>query len=892
MTIKGHLACFGVSTWATMPLGIVLFVASSFAGDLPQGASGEDLTGLSMRLDPTPLVLRDANGPLRRIDCRLEIDNQPRTLKGAIRASYNGTMRELEAQPADFERGVLPILVPEPSSALRVQVSFVTSTGHAVEASCTVEPVRPWVFYMTPHTHYDIGFTHPQPQVIERLTNDMDLAVRYCEETSDWPAESRYRWTVECTALMNNYVHRRTEQQVARFMDLVRSGRIEICGFNYNMPTELVGHEELIRCLYDAAELRERYNVPVDTVMINDVPGYTWALPELLLEAGLPRASFRANSIRGQFLWHRPGAVPRPCYWEGPDGSKLFLWYTDSYREGNFFRAPGLHEEAFVKIIRQNERAGAWVDHIQLRMGGDNLPPDINASKNARDWNDKYLWPQVRVATNREFLEKLENTYGSRCETVRGDIPSWWAEGPTSSARETGINRLAHDRLVAAEALWSRVWVIDPDSRYPAQRIRQAYERMFLFDEHTWGAQEGIRNPDSINTRAQWKWKSSNAYAASEIAERLLEQAVDRLSAELESPGHSAAVWNTLMWARSDLVTLSLIATPFDGAPGLRVTDTRTGETVPVQFSSDRMEISFVARDVPAGACVIYQLERAPAVEWQGAGEPANTLQTRYYRLKAAEGRAGLVSWFDNSLDRELLDVRAAYAAAEAIREVPIGGRDAINRKQAVEFERTTAAPWKFVGRSEGPVFKEMTHETQLNGCPQITQTVRAYEELALVEIINTVTKDKIVEPEGVYFAFPFDIPSPDLRVQIANAIMRPGLDQLPYTCHDFYSIQHWLSAGCDTHGVIFAPVEAPVVVLSDLNTYKWADKLVFDKAHVYSLIMSNCWMTNFRAYQTGPHTFRYRLTSRPGRPSALDATHFAWQATQPLIAVWLKPGG
>jgi hypothetical protein len=48
-----------------------------------------------MRLDPTPLVLRDANGPLRRIDCRLEIDNQPRTLKGAIVASYNGTMREL-----------------------------------------------------------------------------------------------------------------------------------------------------------------------------------------------------------------------------------------------------------------------------------------------------------------------------------------------------------------------------------------------------------------------------------------------------------------------------------------------------------------------------------------------------------------------------------------------------------------------------------------------------------------------------------------------------------------------------------------------------------------------------------------------------------------------------
>src|SRR5690606_21061017 len=134
-----------------------------------------------------------------------------------------------------------------------------------------------------------------------------------------------------------------------------------------------------------------------------------------------------------------------------------------SYREGNFFRPEGLHEDKFLEVIRRNEAVGTKVDHIQLRMGGDNLPPELNTSRNARAFNEKYLWPRVKVATNREFLDVLEQQYGPLAKTYRGDIPSWWAEGPASSALETGMNRLTHDKLVAAEALWTK-----PRSTRPA----------------------------------------------------------------------------------------------------------------------------------------------------------------------------------------------------------------------------------------------------------------------------------------------------------------------------------------------------------------------------------------------------------------------------------------
>ena len=43
-------------------------------------------------------------------------------------------------------------------------------------------------------------------------------------------------------------------------------------------------------------------------------------------------------------MWFRDGAVPRPVWWEGPDGSRVLLWHTDTYRDANFYRKSGEHD--------------------------------------------------------------------------------------------------------------------------------------------------------------------------------------------------------------------------------------------------------------------------------------------------------------------------------------------------------------------------------------------------------------------------------------------------------------------------------------------------------------------------------------------------------------------
>lgn len=853
-------------------------------------AAPHPIESLTLSVDVTPFVLHAPDAPKRKVLVSVLADGEPYGISGSLEVLFADTHLNRNVGEDELGLGPLTLFLPEPSEPRNLKVTFSTG-GVSLAHQGTVAPARQWTFYMTPHTHYDIGYTDPQPVVIDRLTREMNDAVHFCEETADWPPESRYRWTVEVTGLMKQYIDRHTTEQVERFMAYVRDGRIEICGFYLNMPTELTGHEELIRCLYHMDVFRRDYQAPIDTIMINDVPGYAWALPELLVEAGIQRAAFRANSIRGQFLWDRPGAVARPFYWEGPGGSRVFVWYTDSYREGNFFREPGLHEDEFLKIIRRNEQAGAKVDLIQLRMGGDNLPPDLDASINARAWNEKYMWPRVLVATNREYLATLEERYGGQAPAYRGDIPSWWADGPASSAFETGMNRLNHDRLAAVESLYTMLSIADPGVPYPAPAIAKAYDAMIHFDEHTWGASQSVSDPHGAATKTQWEWKARQALDAQAIVGELLDEGMAALAARAPELRRSGVlVWNPLAWPRTDTVELTIEGRELPKG-ALAAVDMRTGAPSPLQRSQDGARAWFIARDVPPLGYVCYEFRDEASIGLPHFGLNEHVLENEYYRVEIDPESGLWTRWRDKDLDLDLLDAAAPFRGNQPVRDVPIGGREAVSKKIPVEFDRTVAANATFVSCTSGPVFSEILLKTSLTGCPDILQRIRLYQGQKWIDIENAVTKEEILDPEIVYFAFPFNVPEPQHRVQIADSWMQPGVDQLKFSCFDFYSIQQWTEIAGGGYSVLLAPLEAPVVCLSGINAYRWADEIEFKTGHVYSMAVNNCWDTNFRAGQAGGLRFRYRLGSFAGGPDAVRNSHFAWQPFYPLLTTWLAPG-
>ena len=93
----------------------------------------------------------------------------------------------------------------------------------------------------------------------------------------------------------------------------------------------------------------------------------------------------------------------------------------------------------------------------------------------------------------------------------------------------------------------------------------------------------------------------------------------------------------------------------------------------------------------------------------------------------------------------------------------------------------------------DGPVMKTIRIATDAPGCNSMITDIRIIDDLNLVEIINMIDKKKIISPEAVHIAFPFNIPGGIMRYDLAYGYCRPELDQLPGSNKNFMAMEHWL---------------------------------------------------------------------------------------------------
>jgi alpha-mannosidase len=201
------------------------------------------------------------------------------------------------------------------------------------------------------------------------------------------------------------------------------------------------------------------------------------------------------------------------------------------------------------------------------------------------------------------------------------------------------------------------------------------------------------------------------------------------------------------------------------------------------------------------------------------------------------------------------------------------------------------AGPAVVTRRITGPVFERLVTRTEGVNAPVIEQSYTRYAGLDRIDIANTVTKTATDEPEGIHFAFPFAFDSPHCRLEIPFTSMRPGIDQLRYSAADFYSIYHWVEMWDRAGGILWASIEAPVVVFGDLWPECWHDDVQIDNGLLLSYVMTNYWFTNYRRQQGGELTFRYRIQAYDGAPDDVRSARFGYAAGAPLVARVLSGG-
>lgn len=136
--------------------------------------------------------------------------------------------------------------------------------------------------YVIPGSHWDLGFTAPPEEVLPRLKPHIDEVIANCK------ADPEFRWTIESVWQLREWLARTKDpQQITDLAALVKNGQIEVSAVWGSMHTEFMSAEQLNRLVYDMKTIERQYGIKTDFAMMDDVPGFTARLPQVLAKSGV-----------------------------------------------------------------------------------------------------------------------------------------------------------------------------------------------------------------------------------------------------------------------------------------------------------------------------------------------------------------------------------------------------------------------------------------------------------------------------------------------------------------------------------------------------------------------------------------------------------------------------
>ena len=740
---------------------------------------------------------------------------------------------------------------------------------------------REWTVYLVQHTHTDIGYTKPQTEILSEHLRYIDYAIDYSDLTKDYPDDARFRWTCEAAWAVSEYIKVRPAEQVARLKECIRRGQIGVTAMYFNMA-EVADENSLRYFLLPLQHLRAE-GIPFTLAMQNDVNGAAWCLADYLPELGV------------KYLWmgehtHRalePFDMPTVFRWESPSGQCLYAFRAEHYMTANFW---GIEtgdmdrvENSLVDYLRQLEAKGYPFNEIGIQYSGyytDNAPPSYKECDFIARWNETHEWPKLRSATAHEFMDYVVSHYADRLDTYRKAWPDWWTDGFGSAQRETGEARKAQADMLATQGLLSMAALEGMTlSDGIHTEIEGIHNNLLFYDEHTFGASQSISDPTCWQSHLQWGCKGSYAWTAQKRAQMLYETAGGLLQSFIhrdEVP--TITFFNPLAWQRDAYCDIYIDYEIIPAGMDYALVD-EEGHTVTAQpyrsIAEGRYFRVFVP-DLPSLGFRTYRILLGEATAVQSATEAASpcVLENDYYRLTVDAERGGISSLYDKKAQRELVDKTCAWEAGQLIYE-KLADRDIMNHRTSYGMERTSVSHVKVTRSADGPLYRSLLIEAQCAGLTEhgMRCEVGLYNDQPRVELSYAMRPEADTNPIAYYVAFPFT--GERLAFDVQGGFVRPGEDQLEGTASDWNTIQNFVSARTDGYQILLSSKEVPLVQLGDMLDGPFEYVKHYDHAHVYSWVMNNYWVTNFRASQEGEMQWHYTLTSRQDNGNT-EALRFA----------------
>jgi len=846
----------------------IVYDALEFSSDASMKYKGDSVRALAV---PTIFYKGAANESREIVEVFADFASVPK--QGEVALTVNGkTLTQKFVATETFGEKRFEFEVPEWVGTAKAAVT-VSANGRKQVIPAQLAAAKKWTLMIVPHEHLDVGFTDYAARVAELHAQSIDGAMDAMKRVPD------FRWTLDGYWVAQQYMSGRSKTNQERFLEHVKAGKVLIPAEISNQHTGNASLEGLSRALYGSNEFAQQYKLQKpDTALTVDVPSYTWSWASVLHNAGIKYFIGASNSWRAPAMLHGRWNEKSPFYWEGPDGGRVLMWYSRAYLQlhtlfGGPWRMAAVRDA--VPVFLQAYTRPDYIASTAIIFGSqlENTAFAREQAEIAGEWNKHYSWPRLQFATARDAMARLDQEFGGKLPVIRGDLGPYWEDGYGSDAVYTAKHRSNQSRLTAAEKLSTLPALLDSGVNPDRSMLRDAWQNQLVYDEHTWTYVGATTQPEHEQSQRQIEVKRARSVEGERLIDEIMQRSWGQIASFVAAKDNSLMVFNPLNWERSGIVS-------FDLPDGSEIVDSVSAKSVPYEvlwtgkgiplpgFGPGYKRVRFEATGIPSIGYKLFALKPTKNAPAESEVLNSNVVENEFYRVTLDPAAAAVGSIFDKQLGKELVDEANVYRFGSYV--YVSGGDDYPNNSlyrygAGLNPPKLTAHPaqnGKLISIRKVPYGTIVVMEAASLNTPKLRTEITLYNSQKKIEFRYDLEKQRVLERESVYFAFPFRATKPAFSYATQNAFVDPAKDSLPGGSRDWYVATPWAAVRAEDFTASVIPLDAPLVNFGDIMRGLWPTEFKPKSGTIFSWVMNNYWGTNFPAWQGGSYTFRYVISS------------------------------
>ncbi len=331
------------------------------------------------------------------------------------------------------------------------------------------------------HAHIDVAWLWTLGQTVRKSGRTFSNVLRLMEQYPE------YQFS-QSQAQLYQYTEQYYPEIFEGIKQRVQEGRWEPMGGTWVEPDcNAIGAESLARqFLLGRGYFRKHFgDVDTPVLWLPDTFGYSWALPQLIKQAGMK------YFITHKMSWNQYNHMPNEfLWWQGLDGTKVLTHFLTTPEGWEYLP----HATTYNGKVSAAEIFGTWRNFHQKETHNELMTaygygdggggPTREMIENVEHLSNHPGAPRVRYGTIREFMERVETEIADQLPVWNGEFYLEYHRGTyTSQARNKRNNRKSEFLLHDAEFL--AAWATLLTGRdYPHEAVAKAWELICLNQFH------------------------------------------------------------------------------------------------------------------------------------------------------------------------------------------------------------------------------------------------------------------------------------------------------------------------------------------------------------------------------------------------------------------------